>query len=155
MYHLMFTEGLSPFRLCDHTSPNPKVTERMLWHYNVCRNPSQPTGHPWSFLSPDLPLGVKLRDVFTSAFPRASHHPAAFCVLLPDATCSRHRLSHEIKAIIGNTDLFVKRDLHKSFCFCSIAAPGFTKTSLSVSDRSSRYSYPICSNPLSCSVSST
>ena len=58
---------------------------------------------------PDLPLGVKLKDVFTYRFPRASHHPAAFCVLMRHITCSYHRFFHEIKAIIGNLYLFVKR----------------------------------------------
>lgn len=55
-----------------------------------------PAGKYWfrhSLLGICIPLGVKLKDVFITGFPRASHHPAAFCVLLPITTFSYHRFS--------------------------------------------------------------
>ena len=57
------------------------------------------------------PFGVKLKDVFMTSFPRASHQPAAFCVLLLDITCSFHRFSccYEISVIISILREVVKR----------------------------------------------
>ena len=58
------------------------------------------------------PFGVKLKDVFMTSFPRASHQPAAFCVLLLDITCSFHCFSccYEISVIISGLWGVVKRE---------------------------------------------
>ena len=116
-YHLMFTKRLPPVLSLKIYGKIRKGTKRpdLLFppFLNIrslsaiysgtitCALPSQPTELKSAekkiqeSFPADSPLfGVRLRDVFTFSFPRASHHPAAFCVLLLNATCSHHGLWH-------------------------------------------------------------
>ena len=86
---LALTASLSTCRKIN----KPLSSRQILRHDNVCRIRRSLLSR--KNLCRFRPFGAKLRDVFISCFPCASHPPAAFCMLVQNTTFSRH--SHFMK----------------------------------------------------------